>query len=494
MNDTFQFTDKLKKQLFVMMGIGLLGLVWVFLLHPANSHSRFWSNLLANTYYFTGISLFGMFAVAAPQLAYGGWNVLTKRIFLSMAAFVRVSGFVLVAIVVLGILNVHTLYQHILHIVHETPVKEIHTTKVVFFSEVFWISRIVAYAFLWAGFSWYMNKFFGNPNQTDPKTYKNSKLLAAAFIVTFAVTESAASWDYIMSLDPHWYSTLFGWYNFASYGCAAWAMTILLVIYLKSKGYLHQVNENHVHDLGKLLFGFSIFWTYLWFDQFMLQWYANMPEETNFWIKRFDEPYFKFTVFFALIVNFLFPLFFLIKRSAKRNFKLIGFGAALLIFGHYVDFFNYTFFESGNAVSHHAAGAGEHHAAAQTEKVVLYAQHEAHPAAATDATHATENKEAVATEVKHEEAAHGEAAHAEGHAGAAHGTEAHAAGAEHGKGGHHEAPVTNYSSIGIGEIMIFIGFLGAFLFAFFLNLSKRPIVPESDPYLKEAEKLTVTYS
>ncbi|HRG88899.1 MAG TPA: hypothetical protein PLW44_07785 [Chitinophagales bacterium] len=494
MNDTFQFTDKLKKQLFIMMGIGLLGLVWVFLLHPANSHSRFWSNLLANTYYFTGISLFGMFAVAAPQLAYGGWNVLTKRIFLSMAAFVRVSGFVLVAIVVLGIYNVHTLYQHILHIVHETPVKEIHTTKVVFFSEVFWISRIVAYAFLWAGFSWYMNKFFGNPNQTDPKTYKNSKLLAAAFIVTFAVTESAASWDYIMSLDPHWYSTLFGWYNFASYGCAAWAMTILLVIYLKSKGYLHQVNENHVHDLGKLLFGFSIFWTYLWFDQFMLQWYANMPEETNFWIKRFNEPYFKFTVFFALIVNFLFPLFFLIKRSAKRNFKLIGFGAALLIFGHYVDFFNYTFFESGNAVSHHAAGAGEHHAAAQTEKVVLYAQHEEHPAAATDATHAAENKEAVATEVKHEEAAHGDAAHAEKHADAAHGHEAHAAGAPHGKGGHHEAPVTNYSGIGIGEIMIFIGFLGAFLFAFFLNLSKRPIVPESDPYLKEAEKLTVTYS
>lgn len=490
MNDTFQFTDKLKKQLFIMMGIGLLGLAWVFLLHPGNSHSRFWSNVLANTYFFTGISLFGMFAVAAPQLAYGGWNVLTKRIFLSMAAFVRVSGFVLVAIVVLGLLNVHTLYDHVKHILHESPVKEIHTTKVIFFAPVFWISRLVAYAFLWFGFSWYMDKFFGQANQTDPKTYKNSKLLAAAFIVTFAVTESAASWDYIMSLDVHWYSTLFGWYNFASYGCAAWAMTILLVLYLKSKGYLHQVNENHVHDLGKLLFGFSIFWTYLWFDQFMLQWYANMPEETNFWIKRFDDPYFKFTVFFALIVNFLFPLFFLIKRGAKRNFKLIGFGAALLIFGHYVDFFNFTFFEASRVETHHE-GAAEHHASATTEKVVLYAQHNEHPAAATDATPAAENKEAAAAEVKHEEAAHGEAAHADKHAGAAHGKEAHAA--PHG-GGHHEAPVTNYAGIGIGEIMIFIGFLGAFLFAFFLNLSKRPIVPESDPYLKEAEKLTVTYA
>src|ERR1043165_2641632 len=96
-----------------------------------------------------------------------------------------------------------------------------------------------------------------------------------------------------MCLDAHWYSTMFGWYNFASYGCAAWAMTILLVIYLKSKGYMQRVNENHIHDLGKLLFGFSIFWTYVWFDQFMLQWFANIPEETHYWVRRFDEGYFR---------------------------------------------------------------------------------------------------------------------------------------------------------------------------------------------------------
>ena len=475
MTDNFEFTAKLKKNLFIMMGLGLLGLVFTFLLYPENHHARLWSNLLANTYYFTGIGLFGLFVVAATQLAYGGWQTLMKRIFLSMSAWVRVSGVLLVLIVLTGYFGLHNLYEHATEISHTTKVPENLTTKVIWFAPTFWFSRIIAYAILWFFFSWYMNKFFARTDQTNPDVYKKSKLLAAAFIVVFAVTESAASWDYIMGLDPHWYSTLFGWYNFASYGCAAWGMSILLIIYLKSKGYMPKVNENHIHDLGKMLFGFSIFWTYLWFSQFMLQWYANVPEETSFWVNRFDVGYLKFTIFFALIVNFLFPLLFLIKRGNKRNFKIVGFGAALLIFGHYVDFFNFTFVESN-----WNAAATEHHAAKlSNDKVVLYAQAEGTTAEAsavvTDASVAKENTEAVAEEVKHEE-------HVK--------TEAHG---EH-KTGEHEAPVKNFAGIGIGEILTFIGFLGAFLFAFFQNLSKRPITPESDPYLKESEKLTVTYS
>lgn len=487
MTETFDFTDKLKKNLFIMMGVGLLGLVFVFFLYPQNHHARLWSNLLANTYYFTGIGLFGLFAVAAGQIAYGSWQTLEKRIFLSLSAFTRIGGFLLVVILGLGLAGVHTLYDPVKDILHLNPVPEKYTTKVIFFAPVFWISRVALYAVLWFLFSRWMNNFFARTDQTDPKVYKRSKLLCAAFIVVFAVTESAVSWDMIMSLDPGWYSTLFGWYNFASYGCAAWAMTILIVIFLKSKGYLERVNENHVHDLGKLLFGFSIFWTYLWFDQFMLQWFANMPEETNFWVKRFDVSYFKVTVFLALIINFLFPLFFLIKRGAKRNFKMIGFGAALLIFGHYMDFFNYTFVEvnwNKEVIGHHGGG---HEAVNNTEKIVLYAETETkpqHETTSTDATPSHKNTEAVSTEVKHETVpAHGQDAKAEGH------------GHEPVAGGHgHEAPEKNFAGIGIGELMVFIGFLGAFLFLFFQNLAKRPISPENDPYLKENEKLVVTYS
>lgn len=463
MNEKFEFTGGIKKALFYMMGLGVLGLVLVFLMYPQNHHSRFWSNVLANTYYFTGIGLFGLFVVSATQLAYGGWQTLMKRIFISMSAFTRIGGILLVGILVLGVLGVHNLYEHVTHIMHTGHGNPKFTTKLVYFAPAFWIGRVVLYAVLWFLFSIIFDRFFARTDQTDPKVYKKSKLLAAAFIVVFAVTESAVSWDMIMSMDPHWYSTLFGWYNFASYGCAGWAMAILMVIFLKSRGYLEKVNENHIHDLGKFLFGFSIFWTYLWFSQFMLQWYANMPEDTNFWVKRFDEGYFKFTVFGALIINFLFPLFFLIKRSAKRNFKMIGFGAVLLIFGHYVDFFNYTFVEPNWNTEAKGGHGGGHHGALQKDQVALYAENH------TDGEHHS-LKDVSKESTDAHAGAHHESAH---HAG--------------------DAPTT-FAGIGFGEILIFIGFLGAFLFMLFNNLAKRNLVPENDPYLKESEKLTVTWA
>jgi len=403
-------------------------------------------------------------------LAYGGWQTLMKRIFLSLSAFTRIGGFLLAGILILGILGVHNLYDHATSIVKAHTILPKFTTKVIYFSTVFWVGRVLLYAILWYLFSITMNKFFARTDQTNPKVYKKSKLLAAAFIVVFAVTESAISWDMIMSLDTGWYSTLFGWYNFASYGCAAWGMTILLVIYLKSKGYASRINENHVHDLGKMLFGFSILWTYMWFDQFMLQWFGNIPEETSFWVKRFDVNYFTFTIVLSLIINFGFPVFFLITRGAKRNFRVIGFGAALLIFGHYVDFFNYTFVESN---WNKEALEAKKESAIKTSKIVFYAEATENKSAASDVNKAKENTGAVATEVKKEIG-------------------------EKKEGGEKveepEAPVKNYAGIGIGELLVFTGFLGVFLYLFFLNLSKRPIIPENDPYLKEAEKLVVTYA
>jgi len=471
MKETFEFTDKLKKNLFYMMGTGVVGLILVFFLYPHNQHGRFWSNILACTYYFTGIGLFGMFAVAAGQIAYGSWQTLEKRIFLSLSAFARIGGFMLALILILGVLGVHNLYEHVnaIRSLGTVKIDSEFTTKIIYFAPAFWIGRVLVYATLWMGASIVLNNFFARTDQTDPKVYKRSKLLCAAFIVIFAVSESAISWDMLMSLDTGWYSTLFGWYNFASYGCAAWAMTILLVLFLKSQGYLERVNENHIHDLGKLLFGFSIFWSYLWFDQFMLQWFANIPEETSFWVERFGTGYFKFTIFLALAINFLFPLLVLIKRGAKRNFKLIGFGAALLILGHYVDFFNYTFVESGWEKSVVAAKKKEMLEA--TENAPLFAKLEG-KGEKMEATAKKESKGAEMTEMKATDKAEG---------GKAEAVDA-------------ETPDSNLSGIGIGELMIFVGFLGVFLYMFFNNLSKRPIIPENDPYLKENEKLEVIYS
>jgi len=485
MTETFQFGDKLKKNLFIAIGLGIVGLLLAFVLYPQNNHSRFWTNLLVNAYYFTGIGIFGIFFVAANQLGYGGWIALVRRVIFSLSSFVLVGGPILLLIVAFTWFGGHNIYDHWVHFLHDPSlITEKLTTKAVYLSLPFWTARIVIYVVLWIVFGRLFSKFL-DKDLSEKRNYKISKLLAAVWIVIFAVSESAISWDMIMSIDPHWYSTLFGWYNFASYGCAAFAFSILLVIYLKSQGYLAQVNENHIHDLGKFLFGFSVFWTYLWFSQFMLQWYANIPEDTLYWVKRFDSG-FKISVFAALAINFLLPLLVLMKRGSKRNYRTIAFAAVMLIIGHHIDFCNMVMYEPNVPAAHGEHGGG-HHAASTSASTVLYAENkeavkeEVVPAVATDATE-TPAAESHATE------SHTSEAKAEGHGQAASAHEGHELHAAHSEEHGHAEEVKSYAGFGLVEILIFIGFAGAFLFMFFFELAKHPLLNEKDPYFQESLK------
>ena len=113
------------------------------------------------------------------------------------------------------------------------------------------------------------------------------------------------SWDWIMSIDPHWFSTLFGWYVFASMFVSGITMIALVTIYLKSQGYLEKVNDNHMHDLAKFMFGVSVFWAYLWFSQFMLIWYANIPEEVVYFVARIQD--YSLPFWGMIVTNLIFP-------------------------------------------------------------------------------------------------------------------------------------------------------------------------------------------
>jgi hypothetical protein len=159
------------------------------------------------------------------------------------------------------------------------------------------------------------------------------------FIVIYTLSVgSTTPWLWLMSVDPHWYSTLYSWYTFASTWETGLALITLFVIYLKRNGYLSMVNEEHLHDLGKFIFAFSIFWTYLWFAQYMLTWYANIPEETVYFQPRVWGP-FRPVFFLNLIVNFVLPILLLMKRDTKRNYTAVTYMAILTIFGHWLDFF-----------------------------------------------------------------------------------------------------------------------------------------------------------
>ncbi len=172
----------------------------------------------------------------------------------------------------------------------------------------------------------------------DLTYYKKNFKLAAGYLVFFIITESIMSWDWIMSIDTHWYSTLFGWYVFASFFVTAVTVIALVTLYLKNKGLLDFVNTSHIHDLAKFMFGLSIFWTYLWFSQFMLMWYANIPEEVTYFIFRIEE--YNLPFFGMLALNFLLPILLLINTDFKRLSWIIVMAGICIIVGHYLDFFN----------------------------------------------------------------------------------------------------------------------------------------------------------
>jgi hypothetical protein len=298
-------------------------------------------------------------------------------------------------------------------------------------------------------------------NAKDPiKHNQTAKYKSAAYIVIFGVTTSIFSWVAIMSLDPHWYSTLFGWYNFASYMCGFLSFAILTVTYLKYKGHLVNVTESHLHNLSLFLFGFSVFYTYLWFSQFMLIWYGNIPEDTMYFVKRFNVPLFKVLFFVTFTINFIFPFFFFLRRNAKRNFWIMNIAAVILIFGHYLDFYLMVMPEP-NAITEHASH-DEHHASID-KTLSASAKLENDKLVLDSASNVTviSNTDVVVDHKDH----------------------SHEATNSHSKHGNSSTLAT----FGIIEIFIFLGFIGLFLYTVLSVLSKNRIVPPtSNPFFQES--------
>jgi hypothetical protein len=200
----------------------------------------------------------------------------------------------------------------------------------------------IATVALWAFFG---NKFRAmsiaqqSAPKNDTKIYWKVFRLSGVFLIVYGLTQmSTIPWYWVMSVQAHWYSTLFSWYDFASSFVSGMSLIMLWVIYLKNRDNLVLVTKEHMHDLAKFMFAFSIFWTYLWFAQYMLIWYANIPDETIYFKLRQQGPY--SVIFYAnFIINFIMPFIILMARPSKRNYFTVTFVAMLIIFGHWLDFY-----------------------------------------------------------------------------------------------------------------------------------------------------------
>ncbi|GIV33558.1 MAG: hypothetical protein KatS3mg031_1093 [Chitinophagales bacterium] len=359
MTETFVFSGKTQKLALSLIIIGVLGLVIGFSFTDAN---RVWANVLLNTYLFLGISVTGVFLAAAHQIGYGGWHVLIKRVFEATGSYIPYLGIAVVLLLVGAKMHWHHLYHWMdpeIYNPSSPHYDKILAGKQSYLNFSFFSFRAIAYVILWALFGYLIWKVSVKQDEAGDIAYHSRyKTYAALFLVVFAITSSTSSWDFIMSIDPHWYSTLFGWYNFASLTVSGVAMITLLVLYLKSQGYLKYVNEEHYHNLGLFMFGFSVFWAYLWFSQYMLQWYANLPEETLYFYQRLKgRTLFKVLFYVNLLLCFFFPFLFLMTRAAKRNPLKLAVASIVILVGHWIDF--YLMVMPGSAGEHAALGLTE---------------------------------------------------------------------------------------------------------------------------------------
>ena len=310
---------------------------------------RIFASLWMNNVFFTGIGIIGLFFIAISYAAQAGWSAPINRIPLAIGQWIPIAG-------ILMLVSWFIVKEDVFHWTHAglyKPLSEggdkiIQGKSVLWFWPLangtfpaFFIGRMVIFFGLWfMFFSWIKKEMLAEDVDGSSEHFYTARKFSAIFLIIFAVTSSVAAWDWVMSIEPHWFSTMVGWYVFASWWVTGLATITLIVAGLKEAGYLKMVNSNHLHDLGKYCFAFSIFWTYIWFSQFLLIYYANIPEETVYFVQRMKTPPYSWIFFANVFLNFVLPFLLLMTRDSKRHMSMLKVVCPIIILGHWLDFYN----------------------------------------------------------------------------------------------------------------------------------------------------------
>ena len=346
--EQFEIPGRLKTWAYSLIGIGgvvlLYGMFTKGFSSDEHEQVHFWGTLMYNTIFWTLICNAAMFFLSFNAMAQAAWMQSFRRIPEAISTLVPIFGGITLMVLL------YIIFGHKHHIYHWLDTEAVANDPILkgktgFLNPTFFVIWTTLTITLWSYFGYRMRQLSNQADiaPMDAATAKafniQSMIRSGFFLVWFGLTvASTIPWLWMMSIDAHWYSTMYSWYTFASTFVAGMALIALWVVYLKNKGYLELTNNEHLHDIAKYMFAFSIFWTYLWFSQYMLIWYANIPEETVYFKHRVQGPY-KGIFFLNLIINFLAPLLILMKRSAKRNYTLVALMAVVIIFGHWIDFY-----------------------------------------------------------------------------------------------------------------------------------------------------------
>jgi cell division protein FtsL len=376
----YTFSNKLKTFAIALMVLGILGMAYGFLTVPKDTHeveqllqshdshsndhkteansqsdntdendhkehvehvfhqmqNRPWSAFFISAIFFFMVSLLVLVFYAIQWAAEAGWSIVLFRVMEALTAYILPGSIILFLFLLASGFHMNHIYVWMSpEAIHD----ELIQAKKWWLNIPGWLIRAFIYL---AGYNIFRYILVRNSRKLDEtkdyKTYINNKNLAVGFLAFYGVTQLFMSFDWLMSLDPHWFSQLYSFYVFASMLVTAITVIAITTIYLKSKEYLPEVNTSHIHDLAKYMFGFSIFWTYFWFDQFMLQWYSNQPEEVVYFVPRLLGAY-QVPFIAMLLLNFILPILILISSDFKRHTWIILIAGLFIIIGHFVDVF-----------------------------------------------------------------------------------------------------------------------------------------------------------
>lgn len=313
--------------MYGLMAIGVASFVGGLFLNA----QRTWFAYLLHHSLFLGLGIGALFFMVMHYLAFAGWNVAVRRVSEGMASYIF---FAILFNVVLffGLSKIYPWTNHELmetdHLLH---------SKVGYFGLTFYVIRVLAFFGVLAFFTWrILNNSTAQDEEGGVERLNRQKPLSALFLVLFAPMFTVFSVDLIKSLDPKWFSTIFGVYVFIGFLQASIAAMIVIIRMLQRHGYLEIVTADHFHDLGKYLFGFTIFWAYIGVSQYLLIWYANLPEETSFYLAR-QVPGWLWVSILLPVIRFVLPFLLLLPRMAKRTPAYLEKVAWLVLLSAWVD-------------------------------------------------------------------------------------------------------------------------------------------------------------
>jgi hypothetical protein len=321
---------KLSQIGWLLLSAGLiLGVIGFF-----TDHHRALMNYLMAYMFILSIGIGSLLLIALEYVGGADWSVPIRRVveFLS-------STIIFLPILVLPLVfSIHDIF----HWAHKDVVAadEILKGKAPYLNDTFFIIRVFAVLAIWGLFYFLLIR---NSNEQDKShnqsLTKKNIILSAIFIPVFAITITITSVDWLMSLEPHWFSTIFGVYFFAGSVVASLAAITLFVVFLKEKGFMHpKLIDDHLFSLGALQFAFINFWAYIAFSQYLLIWYANLPEE-NFWFLHRWENGWQYLSILLIITHFIVPYAALLSQPSKMDPKRLKFVSVWILFAHFIDLY-----------------------------------------------------------------------------------------------------------------------------------------------------------